>query len=156
MKEKSDVIKNLMKIYGYGYTDIFNDVTDSVSRLHISKTQLNIIQFIYLNDSATPSQLAEQLKVQRSAVTHTVKKLERKNLVKVKENELTNDKRSKLIYMTNEAELFLKEFMDSIYRKIEGDIKGLSEKEIKDLYEATATIMKYLPGGNDDETYSEI
>ncbi|WP_020007303.1 MarR family transcriptional regulator [Salinicoccus albus] len=156
MKEQSDVIKNLMTIYGYGYTDIFSDVTESVSRLHISKTQLDIIQFIYLNGSATPSQLAGQLNVQRSAITHTVKKLQHKNLITVRQNGLTNDRRSKLIYMTEEAEQFLREFMTSIHKKIEMDIKSLSEEELKELYKATVIIMKYLPGGSNDETYFEI
>ncbi|MFC3418912.1 MarR family winged helix-turn-helix transcriptional regulator [Salinicoccus hispanicus] len=154
MKRKNDIVHNLRDIYGYGYTRVFNDVTDSVARLHISKTQMDIIQYIYLNGHATPSALALELNVQRSAVTHTVKKLERKKLVTVRQNELTQDKRSKLIFMTKEAETLLEEFMDNILSKIRADVSNLTTDEEKKLYEATLTILKYIPGGTQDETHS--
>ncbi|GAB3057768.1 MarR family winged helix-turn-helix transcriptional regulator [Salinicoccus sesuvii] len=154
MDKRKEIIHNLRDIYGYGYTQVFNDVTDSVARLHISKTQMDIIQYIYLNGHATPSALALALDVQRSAITHTVKKLERKKLVIIKQNELTQDKRSKLILMTPEAEALLEESIDSILGKIRADISNLSQDEEKKLYEATLTILKYIPGGTQDETHS--
>ncbi|WP_342387744.1 MarR family winged helix-turn-helix transcriptional regulator [Salinicoccus bachuensis] len=154
MKRKNDIVHNLRDIYGYGYTKVFSDVTDSVARMHISKTQMDIIKYIYLKGHATPSALALELNVQRSAITHTVKKLERKNLVTVKQNELTNDRRSKLVYMTQEAEELLEEFMDNILEKIREDVGELSQEEERTLHDATLTILKYIPGGIHDETYS--
>src|SRR5690625_166217 len=103
MDKKLKTIENLRDIYGYGYTEVFTEVTDSITTRHISRTQMNIIQHIYLRGSATPSELAEVLNVQKSAVTHTVKKLEHKKLVTVKENTHINDKRSKLVFMTGDA-----------------------------------------------------
>ncbi|TVT27301.1 MarR family transcriptional regulator [Salinicoccus cyprini] len=154
MIRKNDIVHNLRDIYGYGYTQVFNDVTDSVARLHISKTQMDIIQYIYLNGHATPSALALELNVQRSAITHTVKKLERKKLVTIRQNELTQDKRSKLICMTEEAEELLEEFMDNILGKIRANVSNLTQEEERKLYEATLTILKYIPGGTHDETHS--
>ena len=154
MKRENDIVHNLRDIYGYGYTKVFNDVTDSVARMHISKAQMDIIKYIYLKGHATPSALAAEMNVQRSAVTHTIKKLEKKNLVTVKQNELTNDRRSKLIYMTREAEELLEEFMDNILKKISEDVGELSREESRTLHDATLTILKYIPGGIDDETHS--
>ncbi|MHC0551689.1 MarR family winged helix-turn-helix transcriptional regulator [Salinicoccus sp. CNSTN-B1] len=154
MAKKSDVIHNLKLIYGYGYTKVFNDVTDSITRMHISKTQMDIMQFIYLNGHATPSDLALELNVQRSAITHTVKKLIQKNLVRSESNKMTNDKRSKLIYMTKESEQLVEEFLDKIYHKITTDIGILTKEEEEQLYHATMTILKYIPGGTPDETHT--
>ena len=154
MKRENDIVHNLRDIYGYGYTKVFNDVTDSVARMHISKAQMDIIKYIYLKGHATPSALASEMNVQRSAVTHTIKKLEQKDLVTVKQNELTNDRRSKLIYMTREAEELLEEFMDNILKKISEDVGELSREESRTLHDATLTILKYIPGGIDDETHS--
>ena len=154
MKRENDIVHNLRDIYGYGYTKVFNDVTDSVARMHISKAQMDIIKYIYLKGHATPSALAAEMNVQRSAVTHTIKKLEQKDLVTVKQNELTNDRRSKLIYMTQEAEELLEEFMDNILKKISEDVGELSREESRTLHDATLTILKYIPGGIDDETHS--
>lgn len=154
MDKKMRTIKNLRDIYGYGYTEVFTEVTDSVTSLHISRTQMNIIQHIYMNGSATPSELAEALNVQKSAITHTVKKLENKKLVTIKENTLINDKRSKLIYMTKDAKMLLEEFLDNILKRIQSDIGELSKDEADKLYTATLTILKYIPGGKQDETHS--
>ncbi|WP_411842697.1 MarR family winged helix-turn-helix transcriptional regulator [Salinicoccus sp. HZC-1] len=154
MDKKMKAIKNLRDIYGYGYTEVFTEVTDSVTALHISRTQMNIIQHIYINGSATPSELAEVLNVQKSAITHTVKKLENKKLVTIKENTLINDKRSKLIYMTEDAKTLLEEFLDNILKRIQSDIGELSKEEADKLYTATLTILKYIPGGSKNETRS--
>lgn len=154
MDKKMKIINNLRDIYGYGYTEIFTEVTDSITSLHISRTQMNIIQHIYMKGSATPSELAEALNVQKSAITHTVKKLENKKLVTVKENTLINDKRSKLIYMTEDAKTLLEEFLDNILKRIQSDLGGLSKEEADKLYTATLTILKYIPGGNHNETCS--
>ncbi len=154
MDKKMKIINNLRDIYGYGYTEIFTEVTDSITTLHISRTQMNIIQHIYMHGSATPSELAEALNVQKSAITHTVKKLEKKKLVTVKENTLINDRRSKLIFMTDDAKTLLEEFLDNILKRIRADLGSLSKEETDKLYTATLTILKYIPGGNRNEIYS--
>ena len=154
MDKKLKIIENLRDIYGYGYTEVFTEVTDSITARHISRTQMNIIQHIYLNGSATPSELAEALNVQKSAVTHTVKKLEYKKLVTVKENTLINDKRSKLVFMTEDAKTLLEEFLDNILVRIRSDLGSLSKDETDRLYTATLTILKYIPGGNQNEIHS--
>ncbi|CAM4341266.1 MarR family transcriptional regulator [Lacicoccus alkaliphilus] len=156
LEKMPETLNNLRDIYGYGYASIFNDVTDTVQKLHISKPQMEVIKYLFIHTQATPKELAEALNTTKSAVTHTLKKLSNKNLITFKENELTNDRRSKLVSLNANAEKLLIEFLTNIKDSIHQDIKDINEEELQELHQATEIILKYIDGGRVNETYPEI
>lgn len=156
MERMPETLNNLRDIYGYGYANIFNDVTDTVSKLHISKPQMEVIQYLFIHTQATPSEITEALKTTKSSTTHTLKKLSNKNLISFKTNELTNDRRSKLVILNPNAEKLLMEFLTNIKGSIYEDIKGITADELSELHQATEIILKYIGGGRVNETYPEI
>ncbi|MET3111035.1 DNA-binding MarR family transcriptional regulator [Salinicoccus halitifaciens] len=156
MEKMPDTLNNLRDIYGYGYASIFDDVTDTVQKLHISKPQMAVIKYLFIHQQATPTELTEALNTTKSATTHTLKKLANKNLVTFKENELTNDRRSKLVSLNENAEKLLIEFLSNIKDSIYQDIKDISEEELNELHQATEIILKHIDGGRVNETYPEI
>lgn len=156
MDRMPETLNNLRDIYGYGYTNIFNDVTDTVSRLHISKPQMEVIQYLFVHTQATPSELTESLKTTKSSTTHTLKKLSNKNLISFRMNELTNDRRSKLVVLNPNAEKLLVEFLTNIKGSIYEDIKDITADELSELHQATEIVLKYIDGGKVNETYPEI
>lgn len=156
MERMPETLNNLRDIYGYGYTNIFNDVTDTVSKLHISKAQMEVIQYLFIHTQATPSEITEALNTTKSSTTHTLKKLSNKNLISFKMNELTNDRRSKLVILNPNAEKLLIEFLTNIKGSIHEDIKDITADELSELHQATEIILKYIGGGKVNETYPEI
>lgn len=156
MEKMPETLDNLRDIYGYGYAFIFDDVTDTVQKLHISKPQMAVIKYLFIHKQATPTELTKALHTTKSAMTHTLKKLSNKNLITFKENELTNDRRSKLVLLNENAEKLLVEFLTNIRDSIYQDIRHINEEELQELHQATEIILKYIDGGRVNETYPEI
>ena len=156
MDRMPETVNNLRDIYGYGYANIFNDVTDTVSKLHISRSQMEVLQYLFIHTHATPSDLTEALNTTKSSTTHTLKKLSNKNLISFKMNELTNDRRSKLVVLNPSAKKLIVEFLSNIKDSIYEDIKDITADELSELHQATEIILKYTDGGRMNETYPEI
>lgn len=147
-------IEDLTVVFGYGYAHIFSEVTESVRKMHISKEQMAIIEYLYLHNEATPTELSTQLNVHKSSIAHALRKLTFKKLISTEKNKLTNDKRSKLISLTPAAAELLDEFIGNIQNIIGEHIKDISEEDTKTLAEAARTIIKIinLDGGLYNET----
>src|SRR5699024_10641784 len=116
-----------------------------------SATQIKIIEYVLINGHAYPTELAEMLDVNKSAVTQVLKKLELKALIEVRENTLTDDKRSKLIYLTPEAKVILKRLTHEITVEVQKSIDHLRDNERSELSQATDVMMKHLLGGTINE-----
>lgn len=147
-------IDQLTILFGFGYSHIFSETTDSVRKMHISKEQMAIIEYLYRNTEATPSQMSNALNVHKSSIAHALKKLNAKKLIETKENQLTNDKRSKLVSLTPKALDLLEDIIRNIQSIISTHLKDISEDENHALIEATSTIIKILniDGGLYNET----
>lgn len=156
MQAKNESIQNLTQIFGYGYAHIFSEVTESVRKMHISKEQMAIIEYLHLHKEATPSELSAELNVHKSSIAHALRKLSLKKLITAKKNKLTNDKRSKLISLTPAAAELVHEFISNIHSIIGTHVEDLSEEEAKTLLDATRTIIKIINtnGGLPNETRS--
>jgi len=142
--DNSDPINNLTMIFGYGYSHIFSEVTESVRKMYISKEQLAIIEYLYLKQEATPTELSIELNVHKSSIAHAPRKLSLKKLIHTEKNILTNDNRSKLISLMPAAAELLDEFVSNIQNIIASNIQGLSEEETQALTDATRTIIKII------------
>ena len=142
--DNSDPINNLTMIFGYDYSHIFSEVTESVRKMYISKEQLAIIEYLYLKQEATPTELSIELNVHKSSIAHALRKLSLKKLIHTEKNILTNDNRSKLISLTPAAAELLDEFVSNIQNIIASNIQGLSEEETQALTDATRTIIKII------------
>lgn len=147
-------IEDLTVVFGYGYAHIFSEVTESVRKMHISKEQMAIIEYLYIHSEATPTELSTELNVHKSSIAHALRKLALKKLISTQQNKLTNDKRSKLISLTPAAAELLDEFIGNIENIIGEHIKDISEEDTKTLREAARTIIKIinLDGGLYNET----
>lgn len=156
MPAKDESIINLTHIFGYGYAHVFSEVTESVRKMHISKEQMAIIEYLHLHKEATPSELSAELNVHKSSIAHALRKLSLKKLITAKKNKLTNDKRSKLISLTPAAAELVHEFISNIHSIIGTHVEDLSEEEAKTLLDATRTIIKIIntDGGLPNETRS--
>lgn len=156
MTSKNESINNLTDIFGYGYAHIFSEVTESVRKMHISKEQMAIIEYLYINNEATPTELSSALNVHKSSIAHAIRKLSVKKLITMKKNQLTNDNRSKLISLTPKAHELLDEFIGNIQNIIGDHLQNISEDENRALIEASRTIIKIIniDGGSYNETRS--
>ena len=154
MTVKRQTIEDLTVVFGYGYAHIFSEVTESVRKMHISKEQMAIIEYLYIHNEATPTELSTELNVHKSSIAHALRKLTLKKLISTEKNKLTNDKRSKLISLTPAAAELLDEFISNIQNIIGEHIKDISEEDTKKLREAARTIIKItnLDGGLYNET----
>lgn len=154
MTTKSQAINNLTVVFGYGYAHIFSEITESVRKMHISKEQMAIIEYLYVNNEATPTELSTALNVHKSSIAHAIRKLSGKQLITAKKNQLTNDNRSKLISLTPKAQELLDEFIGNIQNVIGDHLKDTSEDENRALLEATRTIINIIniDGGLYNET----
>lgn len=154
MTLQRQTIEDLTVVFGYGYAHIFSEVTESVRKMHISKEQMAIIEYLYLHNEATPTELSTELNVHKSSIAHALRKLALKKLISTEKNKLTNDKRSKLISLTPAAAELLDVFADNIQNIIGEHIKDISAEDTKTLREAARTIIKIinLDGGLYNET----
>lgn len=154
MTVQRQTIEDLTVVFGYGYAHIFSEVTESVRKMHISKEQMAIIEYLYLHNEATPTELSTELNVHKSSIAHALRKLTLKKLISTEKNKLTNDKRSKLISLTPAAAELLDEFIGNIQNIIGEHIKDISEEDAKTLRDAARTIIKIinLDGGLYNET----
>lgn len=154
MTVKRQTIEDLTVVFGYGYAHIFSEVTESVRKMHISKEQMAIIEYLYIHNEATPTELSTELNVHKSSIAHALRKLTLKKLISTEKNKLTNDKRSKLILLTPAAAELLDEFIGNIQNIIGEHIKDISEEDTKTLRDAARTIIKIinLDGGLYNET----
>ena len=151
MNNCDTLVNNLTKIFGYGYTNIFSAINNVITEHNMSATQIKIIEYVLINGHAYPTELAEMLNVNKSAVTQVLKKLELKALIEVKENTLTDDKRAKLIYLTPEAKIILKRLTHEITVEVQKSIDHLHDNERSELRQATDVMMKHLLGGTINE-----
>lgn len=154
MTVQRQAIEDLTVVFGYGYAHIFSEVTESVRKMHISKEQMAIIEYLYLHNEATPTELSTELNVHKSSIAHALRKLALKKLISTEKNKLTNDKRSKLISLTPAAAELLDEFIGNIQNIIGEHIKDVSEEDAKTLGEAVRKIIEImnLDGGLYNET----
>ena len=154
MPAKDESIINLTHIFGYGYAHVFSEVTESVRKMHISKEQMAIIEYLHLHKEATPTELSAELNVHKSSIAHALRKLSLKKLITSQKNKLTNDKRSKLISLTPAAAELVDEFISNIRNVIGAYVKELSEEDSEALLNATRTIIKTIniDGGLYNET----
>lgn len=154
MTLQRQAIEDLTVVFGYGYAHIFSEVTESVRKMHISKEQMAIIEYLYLHNEATPTELSTELNVHKSSIAHALRKLALKKLISTEKNKLTNDKRSKLISLTPAAAELLDEFIGNIQNIIGEHIKDVSEEDTKTLGEAVRKIIEImnLDGGLYNET----
>lgn len=154
MTVQRQAIEDLTVVFGYGYAHIFSEVTESVRKMHISKEQMAIIEYLYLHNEATPTELSTELNVHKSSIAHALRKLTLKKLIHTEKNKLTNDKRSKLISLTPAAAELLDEFIGNIQNIIGEHIKDISEEDTKTLGEAVRKIIEImnLDGGLYNET----
>lgn len=154
MTIQRQAIEDLTVVFGYGYAHIFSEVTESVRKMHISKERMAIIEYLYLHNEATPTELSTELNVHKSSIAHALRKLTLKKLISTESNKLTNDKRSKLISLTPAAAELLDEFIGNIQNIIGEHIKDVSEEDTKALREAARTIINIinLDGGLYNET----
>lgn len=154
MTVQRQAIEDLTVVFGYGYAHIFSEVTESVRKMHISKEQMAIIEYLYLHNEATPTELSTELNVHKSSIAHALRKLALKKLISTEKNKLTNDKRSKLISLTPAAAELLDEFIGNIQNIIGEHIKDVSEEDTKTLGEAVRKIIEImnLDGGLYNET----
>lgn len=151
MPVQERLIGNLTKIFGFGYTNMFGAVNTIISEHNVSETQIKIIEYIYIKGHAYPTELAGMLDVNKSAVTQVLRKLEQNNLVEVKENTLTEDKRAKLVYLTKNANHLLAQLTKNIQQQIINSIDHLDSAKRKELEAATEVIMTHLLGGTINE-----
>lgn len=144
MTLQRQAIEDLTVVFGYGYAHIFSEVTESVRKMHISKEQMAIIEYLYLHNEATPTELSTELNVHKSSIAHALRKLALKKLISTEKNKLTNDKRSKLISLTPAAAELLDEFIGNIQNIIGEHIKDVSEEDTKTLGEAVRKIIEIM------------
>ena len=107
-------------------------------RFNLSHGQVFILINIYRDEGICQHRLCEEYNLDKSGVGRILKKLEDKNLVTRKSD--PEDKRKKLIYLTDKAKN-MKEDFKKLLKEIEEQMRqGLTEQEI----ETVNTILKKI------------
>ena len=97
----------------------------------ISPLMAQIMNFIKESpeDKRTPAKVAEELGVKRSTITDSLKVLIKKVYVKEMVNE--EDKRYKILYLTEKGKKFLKDINLNYKKILENSVKSMKEKDKK-------------------------
>jgi DNA-binding MarR family transcriptional regulator len=107
-------------------------------KFNLSHGQVFILINIYRDEGICQHRLCEEYNLDKSGVGRILKKLEDKNLVTRKSD--PEDKRKKLIYLTDKAK-DMKDDFKKLLKEIEEQMRqGLTEKEI----ETVNTILKKI------------
>jgi DNA-binding MarR family transcriptional regulator len=107
-------------------------------KFNLSHGQVFILINIYRDEGICQHRLCEEYNLDKSGVGRILKKLEDKNLVTRKSD--PEDKRKKLIYLTDKAK-DMKDDFKKLLKEIEKQMRqGLTEKEI----ETVNTILKKI------------
>ena len=107
-------------------------------KFNLSHGQVFILINIYRDEGICQHRLCEEYNLDKSGVGRILKKLEEKNLVVRKSD--PEDKRKKLIYLTDKAKNMKDEFK-KLLKEIEEQMrKGLTDKEI----ETVNTLLKQI------------
>ena len=107
-------------------------------KFNLSHGQVFILINIYRDEGICQHRLCEEYNLDKSGVGRILKKLEDKNLVTRKSD--PEDKRKKLIYLTDKAKN-MKEDFKNLLKEIEKQMRqGLTEQEI----ETVNTILKKI------------
>ena len=107
-------------------------------KFNLSHGQVFILINIYRDEGICQHRLCEEYNLDKSGVGRILKKLEDKNLVTRKSD--PEDKRKKLIYLTDKAKN-MKEDFKNLLKEIEEQMRqGLTEQEI----ETVNTILKKI------------
>ena len=115
-------------------------------KFNLSHGQVFILINIYRDEGIYQHKLCEEYNLDKSGVGRILKKLEEKNLVKRKSN--PEDKRKKLIYLTNKAIEMKSEFKE-LLKEIEKQMRqGLTEKEIETVRKVLKKIYNNLDKSN--------
>jgi DNA-binding MarR family transcriptional regulator len=100
----------------------------SNSGFDVSYEQWSILVHLYRKDGQTQQELSNISVKDKAAITRLLNVLEKKNLVlRIPDR---NDKRSKLVYLTNKAKEFKEELIAVVEELLEEAGQGLSSEEI--------------------------
>ncbi|CCK82025.1 MULTISPECIES: MarR family winged helix-turn-helix transcriptional regulator [Desulfobacula] len=100
----------------------------SQSGFDVSYEQWSILVHLYRKDGQTQQELSNIAVKDKAAITRLLNVLEKKNIVlRVPDR---NDKRSKLVYLTNKAKEFKTELIAIVEELLEEAEQGISSEEI--------------------------
>ena len=115
-------------------------------KFNLSHGQVFILINIYRDEGICQHRLCEEYNLDKSGVGRILKKLENKNLVFRKSD--PEDKRKKLIYLTEKAKEMKTEFKE-LLKEIEKQMrKGLTQKEIDTISKVLKKIYDNLDKSN--------
>ena len=115
-------------------------------KFNLSHGQVFILINIYRDEGIYQHRLCEEYNLDKSGVGRILKKLEEKNLVKRKSD--PDDKRRKLIFLTDKAKEMKSEFK-KLLKEIEEQMRqGLTEEEIKTVTNILKKIYNNLDKSN--------
>ncbi|MBS4539032.1 winged helix-turn-helix transcriptional regulator [Clostridium sp. D2Q-11] len=108
----------------------------------ISHGQLFLLLAIYNKEGITQNDLCEMYKIDKAAVSKSIKKLiDEDFLIRERDNK---DKRKQLLYLTNKAKNFEGEFRSVLQAIEEDSTKGLSMDELNSFFNVSNKIIDNL------------
>ncbi|MBZ0257543.1 MarR family transcriptional regulator [bacterium] len=128
-------------------SELLNNAVDYFGRYGISPGRFGLLMQlkIYSDESPlSPSALAERCGVTRATVTGLLDGLERDDFVERSPD--PNDRRAQIVHLTKAGNKFLDGFLPGHFQRIQGLMKGISDKDKKQLL---ATLTKILMNLNE-------
>jgi len=115
-------------------------------KFNLSHGQVFILINIYRDEGICQHRLCEEYNLDKSGVGRILKKLENKDLI-IRESD-PDDKRKKLIYLTEKAKDMKAEFKELLKEIEEQMRKGLTQEEINTVRKVLKKIYKNLDESN--------
>lgn len=128
-------------------SELLNNAVDYFGQYGTSPGRFALLMQLktYSDDSPLgPSVLAERCGVTRATITGLLDGLERDDFVERKPD--LNDRRAQIVHLTQAGNQFLDGFLPGHFQRIQGLMKGISDKEKKQLL---ATLTKFLMNLNE-------
>ncbi len=137
--------------------ELINGGAEYFQRYGTTPARFSLMMHLHMNHqgSLSPSDLAERTGVTRATITGVLDGLEREGLIQREPD--SNDRRSQVVRLTDKARSFLHDFLPGHFKRIQGLMANVSDKEKKQLVSILTKILSNLSvfNRNDDDEPSK-
>ncbi|MFD2117200.1 MarR family winged helix-turn-helix transcriptional regulator [Paenibacillus yanchengensis] len=118
---------------------VTNELTKNATTHAISQVQYSILEFVFVSNMVTPSEISDCLHTTMSNTSRELSKLYEKGLI-IKTNDL-QDKRRTLITLSPDGKKLMNEVFDIVEERFAKRIDNVSSEQLKTIEQAIDTLQ---------------
>ncbi|WP_369683849.1 MarR family winged helix-turn-helix transcriptional regulator [Salipaludibacillus sp. LMS25] len=121
---------------------VTHDITKNVKADHITPLQYNILEYLYVSQPVTPTDISECHDLSMPNTSRELKKLTEKWLIEKVEDPL--DRRKRYVQLSSEGKSMMKDAFDVVEAHFQKRIKDATDDDLHDIEKAIITLQNKL------------